>query len=402
MNSRSKIVIRIFQRVIPALALCLATLQFPVSIDPAAAQSGCGNHGQSACKVKKTRVPCGRCDMGWCPPCDFNTLSCNKPVLRVGRHDGICHLLPPNIVNQPSPVDYLDNGHVVDKGYQVAVDLTHAQIIIPGKGLPDTCNGLADYPSPMRTVPQDDNAPTVPNWAQTSIYGARLAVNGSFFEVEGYYAPGYLHEEACTHVFGYTISNGQLIRPEEKIKAYSMDGPPKYLDAGTLYFFTKNYAQKHNIYANPHWYDGSHTPHTGIPPNVENAISGTQLIKSGFYVGDAIAGPDPTCRLARTAAGLSDRGNKLTLVVVAPGEHGTCAEPAEGGTGLKSLATYMINELGVLNAISLDGGGSSQMFYTNYRGTTIKTLPGDTVWRIPGFDEDKKYYRPVANFLGIR
>ena len=153
-------------------------------------------------------------------------------------------------------------------------------------------------------------------------------------------------------------------------------------------------------YADIKWYPMFPGDPSNVPADYQNAITGTQLLKNGIYVGDSIAAPDLQCRLARTAAGLSRDGRSLILVVVNPGKNGTCKDPADATT-LRSLAEYLKSK-GANDAITLDGGGSAQMYYNGtWNASPTLSRPSDVV-SLPGFDRHKRYYRPVANFLGIR
>ncbi|WP_374304413.1 phosphodiester glycosidase family protein [Ferrovibrio sp.] len=381
-----------------SLFAVLLGLAGAVAAPSSPAYAVCGEDLQPPCQVERARAPCWSCLGSFCASCFYKAEECNHAELTV--QGGLCKGPPSTSIPRPLPVDFWDGPNHVTQGYYAIVDLAAAWIVIPNLDQDNSCKGATRggvlFPSPMRTVPQDQNMLTVPDWAETSLYGSRLAINGSFFEVNGYSGGGDLHSELCTFVYGYTLSNRQLVRQEEQIKAYSMGRPPVFRDPGTLVFYTPGSPR----YADIRWFPMFPSDPFTVPANFQNAISGTQLLRNGAYVGDGVAGPDPACRLARTAVGLSIDGRQLIMVVVNPGDHGTCSQPV-AATTLGSLATYM-KSLGAENAIALDGGGSSQMFYTDYRSGILRSLPSDTVWPKTGFDPNKKYYRPVGNFLGIR
>lgn len=388
----------------PCLGLLLGLLAGVFGPPPGSAWAGCGGHHQPPCSVEPVRTPCGACDdkIDYCAGCYETALECRDPDLDLWYDEtrGVCRSPPNTPVPRPQPVDFLDGSHHVTMGFHVRIDLARATVVIPRLGMPATCDGINGFPSPLATLAVDPNAPTVPNWAESSAYRSRLAINGSFYELKGYYGSVTVHTEVCTHVYGYVLSNGTLVRPEEQIKVSSKQHPPKSVDPGTLVFYTGNSAKRTGRYADIAWYPMFPGNPTYIPKSYRNAISGTQLVRDGAYVGDSVAAPDPNCRLSRTAAGLTMDGRHLILVVVNPGRIGSCTNPKSEATTLAGLAQYLI-ELGARNAINLDGGGSAQMFYTDYRSPPLRTPPSDKVY-LPDFERSKRYYRPVANFLGIR
>lgn len=366
----------------------------------ATAQAPCGEDLQAPCVVQTVRTPCWACWDGYCGTCYSASKACKNPGSWIS--DNLCVFPPAYPIPRPQPVDFYDGPNHVTAGYFVTVDLHEAWIVIPNLALPATCNGNSRLPNALQTVVPDPDAPWVPNWAgESSPYNSRLAINGSFFEVFGYGLTGNIHKDPCTALFGYVLSNKALVNPEGQIKVYSKYGPPVLKQAGTLVFYTADYARQTGREADIRWYPMFPGNPSHVPAEFQNAISGTQLLKNGVYVGDNVAAPDPICRLPRTAVGLSADGNSLIMVVVNPGKNGSCTDPVQATT-LGSLAAYM-KSLGAQNAIALDGGGSSQMYYTaTWRSSPLRTLPSDQVRGMPGFNPSKRYYRPVANFLGIR
>src|SRR4051812_40961289 len=367
------------------LALMLAPAGLIAQSEPAAA--ACGEDQQPPCQVQKARTPCWGCSGSFCGACFYDALECNRPELYISG--GLCIDTASRVSAIPTEVDFMDGTRHVTQGYIVKIDLAEGPtVLIPNLEEINSCKntrrGEVAFPSPMRTVPEDPNMLTVPDWAESSIYRSRLAVNGSFFEVHGYYDTGNVHDEVCTHVFGYTLSNKTLVRGEEQIKYY-VGNSAAYADAGTLVFYTAGWDKYAQIWWYPMFPPGDPNK---VPPYFQNAISGTQLLKDGAYVGDSVAAPSPDCAVARTAAGLSQDGRYLFLVTVNTGESAGCNNPS--GTTMKSLAEYL-QRAGAHNAISLDGGGSAQLYYSDRR-ITRRTLPSDKV-SLPGFDPNKRYFR---------
>jgi len=124
------------------------------------------------------------------------------------------------------------------------------------------------------------------------------------------------------------------------------------------------------------------------PPVIWDAISGSHtLVRDGqiYWKLRTCAKPEVYCvfRAPRTSIGLTG-DNKLILIVV----QGT-KDSLRNALTLKELATLNL-ELGVFNAISFDGGGSSTLAVDDYGITRVVNSPSD------GSE------RPVSNHLGIR
>lgn len=356
-----------------------------VVVTPAWAQI-CGGDLQTPCKVTVAK-DCFACWGSVCAPCYEKVDRCNIADSIVNR-GGLCQSYTRTTIRVPTAVNFLDSGNRVTLGYQTNVDLNHAWVIIPNQNIPSTCQ-LSSYKAPLQRVIPDPVVPAAAVWITDPNYDVTLAVNANFFDVR----MGPLDTEPCTNIMGYTVSNKQLMRSEEKITLFSMDGPPRVYQPATLVFYTDEYARQTGRQAAIKQYPFLSNPNS-VPPELQNAVSGTPLVTAGSYVGDSLAGPDPSCRLARSAVGISADGNTLYVVVVNPGDHGTCRVPVQG-TSLAGLANYIIS-LGASDAINLDGGGSAQLYFQQ-SGVKVKTLPADTIrWY------NEKVYRPVGNFLGFR
>lgn len=112
---------------------------------------------------------------------------------------------------------------------------------------------------------------------------------------------------------------------------------------------------------------------------------GTLLVENGRDRG-ATARVDPMERHPRTAAGVSRDGKTLLLVVV-DGRQSAWSV----GVTLPELARMML-DAGAWNAVNLDGGGSSTLWYR---------APGTAGGRILNRPSDGRV-RPVATHLGVR
>lgn len=116
----------------------------------------------------------------------------------------------------------------------------------------------------------------------------------------------------------------------------------------------------------------------------EMAVAGKSFLVRG---GDVVAVSDGT-RYPRTAVGLDAAGHYLWLVVV-DGKQPMHSE----GIELEALANLLV-EMGVTDAIELDGGGSSTMAATCNGKIKVLNRPSHT--NIPARE------RPVANHLIVR
>lgn len=121
------------------------------------------------------------------------------------------------------------------------------------------------------------------------------------------------------------------------------------------------------------------------PPRIHHAISGRhRLVEAG-----QVTAADDGVLAPRVAVGLDAERRRLVLVVVDGRQRGY----SEGVT-LPELAALLV-ELGVHDAIELDGGGSATLVTEGEDGRP-EVLSSPIHQRIPGRE------RPVANHLGVR
>ena len=331
------------------------------------AAAGCGAAGEQPCQVEK-KVYCGD------PQnlCTRLKQVCEPQWPRLDQK-GYCAALPPNQIPVPTEVKFMDGNTEVTQGYTATIDLTKVQPIVPRTSDPTPCpqGNLSTVVPNIPAVPTD-------NWIDDPAYAPRLAVNGSYFDVSS----GSAWTEKCSHVFGYTMSNGTVVRQAEMIEA--QNSPP--LQPGTLAFYSLT---PQNPPAQIVW-KAVPPAGNGVIPGVVNAISGVQLVVNSAYVGDSETGPEADSARARTAVGLT-ADNRSLIVVSVSGPNGM--------TSLGALASYLIS-LGAVNAINLDGGGSATFYYLRNNGLVVKSIPMDK-------PPEKQFqgmmlYRPIANFLGFQ
>lgn len=186
----------------------------------------------------------------------------------------------------------------------------------------------------------------------------QLAVNAQFFY-------------ACTHPEGDVLEDleeGRLLHP---VGVYAVDGNvvvAQRWNGNTVYFAE----------------DGTVSLYQP-PPRAHHAISGRhRLVQDGraLPVDDGLLAP-------RVALGFDAARRRMTVVVVDGRQRGYSE-----GLSLSELAALLV-ELGIHDAIELDGGGSAVLVAEGDDGQpTVLNSPIHE--RIPGRE------RPVANHLGIR
>jgi hypothetical protein len=112
--------------------------------------------------------------------------------------------------------------------------------------------------------------------------------------------------------------------------------------------------------------DPSSLPDQTQPPSEAywNTVGGTSLLlKDGRVAEDIDEGPDPINRRGRTAVGRMGDG---TLIIIVISDEGCTPQTPEcKGVILQDLARIM-EEFGAVDAINLDGGGSSQLWYIGH------------------------------------
>lgn len=343
----------------------------------------CGEDLQPPCvnrDIYATGYNCG--PSGWCTGW-VDEPFCKNEGATVAS-DGLCHQYdPPAGLDCCHPVSYLDGGYPVTAGKIAYVDLTKAWVVVPNLQIPTVCNSNVTYHNFVASVAPNPRFTLLPSWHGFPQYTTRLKVNANFYDVSDQLHP---YTSSCTNGLGLTISNKVVVSPRGQVHRR---------DTQTLMFYTKEYARyaghEADIVEDP-------TPWMG---HIQNAVSGFQLLKGGQYVPQP---PEitPECWRPRTVVGLTQDRNHLILVVVNPGrddyrKDDPMCRPAGGASlTMEGLAGYL-KTLGAFDALTLDGSGSAQLYYSD--GLAVdQTLPSDTVDWIPR----QRLYRPVPIFLGFR
>ena len=198
-------------------------------------------------------------------------------------------------------------------------------------------------------------------WQQAN--GLRLAVNANFYAT----LPG-----GKADIVGLSVSDGAIVSGARRFESNPHDPALMFRTDGVAVignFSNTDAQQARNAVA-------------GVGPSNTDSIAGTQLVTDGQNTG-ATARVEPSSRAPRTAAGVSQDGRTLVLMVIDGRQPGW----SEGVT-LAQLATLMI-EFGAWDAINLDGGGSSSF------------LHDDGTQRVTNRPSDGQF-RAVANHLGVR
>jgi exopolysaccharide biosynthesis protein len=191
-----------------------------------------------------------------------------------------------------------------------------------------------------------------------------LAVNANFFAKLG--------KGTESDVLGLSVSDGRVISP---LRVFDNSPDPAIV-------FAKDRTARIALISEtdlPGVWDAV----AGIGASASERDRGGLLVEDGKNRGEQ-ARVQPTVRHPRTAAGISADGHTLWVVVADGRQAGYSV-----GMTLPELADLMI-ELGVDDALNLDGGGSSAFVYHNSGGEWITNKPSDGV------------FRPVANHLGFK
>ncbi len=305
----------------------------------------------------------------WCLAIGCFAISDRSPAFADGLSIDCC-----------TPVDFSDGGRQVTQGYYARIDLTQATIVIPSLSNSVTCTDPARGRNPLESVAPNQFGGR-PTWQDEPSYQATLMINANFFDVSDGRNP---YTDACTNGLGLTVSNGIVVSADSEVH----DQPTE-----TLVFFTPDYERQVGRAATI--VSGAQTTY---PTQIQNAVSGYRLLKDGVAL-EQPGAIEPHCPLPRTAAGLTRDGNTLLVIVISPGDN-ACAPT--GGATLPGLAAYLL-DLGAGDALTLDGGGSSQLYFRPPGQAPVASLPSDAWGGAPGnWPPDTKFYRPVPIFLGFR
>jgi len=240
---------------------------------------------------------------------------------------------------------------------------------------------VVDEPDPKivtRIVVSDDttdNRETVTNFARD--LGACVAVNGGYFTMDvtpalavGLLISDYVTWKPATHAVKRDTLSFEIARA-----AIGFTEDDRIVFSYATSRDSSNYAWDHPLPNRP--------GHPAAPLDYQNARewmirdaigAGPALVKDGamhvtsdeeVFFGTTIPEVHP-----RTAAGVNADGDLLLMVVDG-------RQPESRGVSLEELATLMI-EVGAVQAINLDGGGSSALVVND---TLLNRPQGDTVQR---------------------
>jgi hypothetical protein len=215
---------------------------------------------------------------------------------------------------------------------------------------------------------------TVPKWAQAE--RTTLAVNANFFAgivkpAPGEKDPGWFAGRPVD-LRGLSLNDGVVVSPPRVVSGVGDPAVVVYQDgrARVGRITEKDLA-------------GATDAVAGIGPSDNGRQPGDLLVTAGRNTG-ATAQVQPAVRHPRTAAGVTADGRTLILVVIDGRQPGHSI-----GVTLPELADIMIG-LGAVDALNLDGGGSSTFVYQQPDGTQLTNkVPGGT-------------WRSVGNHLGVR
>lgn len=209
---------------------------------------------------------------------------------------------------------------------------------------------------------------TTPSWAMAR--DLDLAVNANYFAVGA--GQGYV-VGATADVLGLCVSDGRLVSPP---RSFEGRGDPVLLlwegGGGSIAcpVAPPEPTVRHAV--------------AGIGGSPSDPRNGTPLIERGKDR-SATARVDPTIRHPRTAAGIAADGRTLLLVAIDGRQPGW-----SDGMTLPELSAFML-EQGAVDAINLDGGGSTAFVWKDASGA----------WRTNRASE-RSGFRPVSTSIGFR
>lgn len=201
---------------------------------------------------------------------------------------------------------------------------------------------------------------TVGDWAEK--HGLVLAVNANFFgwvrEPDG--ADGKRGKILGARVLGWCVDGGEVLSPARRWKGETdpalvvlKDRTAKIVGPGQ-----PAVDEREVLYAV-----------AGIGGGESDATPGTLLVRGGKNLGET-ARVDPRARHPRTAVGVNENGRLIVLVV-----DGRQPGWSVGAT-LPELGSLMV-ELGAVDAVALDGGGSSTFVFAPPGGDRVSNRPSD-------------------------
>ncbi|MEM1329761.1 MAG: phosphodiester glycosidase family protein [Planctomycetota bacterium] len=198
-------------------------------------------------------------------------------------------------------------------------------------------------------------------WAQSE--GVDLAINANYFGNLG---------NGSGQLLGLSVSDGVIVS-NPRIFDGRYDPALAITGAGTAFAG----------YLSPSQLATAREGIAGIGRSSTDGLDGSMLVDDGVNLGNS-ARVSPSTREPRTAAGVSQDGRTLYLLVVDGRQPGYSV-----GVNLFQLAEVLI-DAGAWDAINLDGGGSSSFWYQPEGGSLLTNSPSDGA------------FRPVAAHLGVR
>jgi uncharacterized lipoprotein YddW (UPF0748 family) len=228
--------------------------------------------------------------------------------------------------------------------------------------LSDPAVDIVVTPAPPAGSPGDSVLTRTDTW-MAGYANMHLAVNANFFGVLS---------GSNADIVGLSLSDGVQVSPPRQYFSEPWD-PALVIDEDARTARAGRFG--------PADIAGAEEGVAGVGPSNTDADPGTMLVEDGVNVG-ATARVQPSVRNPRTAAGVSQDGGTLILMVIDGRQTGW-----SDGVTLPQLADLMI-EFGAYDAINLDGGGSSSFIFDD--GTVQReNRPSDG------------QHRAVANHIGV-
>ncbi|MGP1273541.1 MAG: phosphodiester glycosidase family protein [Phycisphaerales bacterium] len=235
------------------------------------------------------------------------------------------------------------------RGWSAEVDLRSPQVLVR-VGCRESASGSAGRVALVET----------PTWAESA--GVAVAINANYFSAKS---------DGSADIVGLCVVDGVEVSPPRCYEGVSDPVLLVLADGSAVVSSGTPEESRSSV----------RTAVAGVGGSPTSEVRGTLLVRDGEAMGTT-ARVQPEARHPRTAAGVSEDGRTLYLVVIDGRQEGWSV-----GVTLPELAELLAG-MGADDAVNLDGGGSSS-FVSFVGGEKVVNRPSDGV------------FRPVAVSLGI-
>ncbi|MEM7576022.1 MAG: phosphodiester glycosidase family protein [Planctomycetota bacterium] len=278
------------------------------------------------------------------------------------------------------PVERLTE-HGPIRGWAATVDLSDPAIDVVVSDL----DGDADLDDADVELVEGAEVILTPMDSFVNRTGVALAFNANFFS----WKEDAAGNKAQADIIGLSVSDGEFVSDFRR-------GGQQVWDPVLLFRTAGGAAALRPASVDQWTVPGFTEAVAGIGPSDTSEVPGTLLVEDGENLGET-ARVAPTKRHPRTAAGVSEDGKTLYVLVIDGRQFGHSV-----GATLPEMADLLI-EMGADDAVALDGGGSSSLIgRARFLPEHLRELadPDGDGW-VTNRPSDGRY-RPIANQVGIR